>query len=99
MNYFALFDLTQPPFGWSQAQFIQAIHILNNLSIDELRCIRAILRGRGFQSSARCLPNELIFYILGTLLPERFFDDAYDETGLIGGLLQQKLLMKNVARY
>ena len=99
MNYFPLFDVTRPPFGWTQSEFIQAIHILNKLSVDELRCIRAILRGRGYRTSALCLPNELISYILGTFLPERFFADAYDEVGLIGGLIQQKLAKESLVRY
>ena len=99
MEYFSLLDVTNPPLGWAQEEFVQALHIINKLSVEELHSIVLKISGKHLDSSVMFLPEESIPYILLRLSPEVFFEDAYDDSGVIGSLIQQKLPRESVVRY
>lgn len=82
MSYFHLVDITNPPLGWSQREFIDAMHVLNKLNEYELQSIVETINHEKIEKGVLLLPEESLRIIFSYYTPGAFSEAIYDKKSI-----------------
>jgi hypothetical protein len=82
MSHFHLVDITNPPLGWSQREFIDAMHVLNKLNEYELQSIVEAINHEKLEKGVVLLPEESLNVIFSHFTPGAFSEAIYEKKSI-----------------